>query len=94
MWYNIYGKAGNVKMRVLYDKKVKVKRDFSFEVPDVIERSAENMVEAINSGKLIADCYMAELYNDINNCLHVDIDDEQAEELRNYYIRGGMYEDD
>lgn len=75
-----------------YGVKVK-KKEFDFPISDFLNRSIDNFVNACNNDDILADCYMAELYNDINNSLHVDIDDDQANELRNYYLRGGMYED-
>ncbi len=78
---------------LIYGKKVK-KKEFDFPIPELIISSINDLIEACNSNDLLADCYMDELYNNINNCLHLDIDDYQADELRNYYIRGGMYGDD
>lgn len=77
---------------VLIDGQKVTKKCFNFPVPDIIDRSIDMLVQACNGDDLLADCYMADLYNNINNCLHLDITDEQAEELRDYYIRGGMYE--
>ncbi len=73
--------------------KVK-KKKFSFPISEPLEKAIDNFVNAHNSGDLCEDCYEAELYNDINNSLHIEITDEQAEELRDYYLRGGMYEND
>lgn len=73
-------------MVVRYD--IKIKKNFNFSVPDLIDEP----IQAINNADLLADCYMDNLYNNINNCPHLDITDEQAGELRNYYLRGGMYE--
>lgn len=86
-------KGATVMMVVRYDKKVK-KKSFDFPIPDLVVHSIDLLIEGINSGDLLADCYAAELYNNINNCLHLDFTDEQADELRDYYLRGGMYEDD
>ena len=78
---------------IRYGKKVK-KRDFSFPIPDLVDHSIDLLIEGINSNDLMADCYADDLYNNINNCLHLDFTDEQANELRDYYLRGGMYKDD
>ncbi len=80
-------------MIVKYGKQVK-KKSFDFEVPELIDHSIDLLINGINNDDLMADCYMADLYNNINNCLHLDITDEQADELRDYYLRGGMYKDD
>lgn len=80
-----------ISLVVRYDIKIK-KKNFNFSVPDLIDHSIDELIQAINNGDLLADCYMDNLYNNINNCLHLDITDEQARELRNYYLRGGMYE--
>ena len=75
---------------IRYDKHV-VAKDFDFEIPQFVQDSIDLLINGINSGDLMADCYMSDLANNINNCLHVCLTDSQADELRNYYIRGGMY---
>lgn len=80
-------------MGFIIDGRKVVKKEFDFPIPSLIEHSIDALVEACNSGSSLVDCYMSELYNDINNCLHLDITDDQANELRDYYIRGGMYDD-
>lgn len=74
-------------------RKVK-KKEFDFGIPELLEHSIDELVAACNTNDSLADCYMDNLYNNINNCLHLDLTDEQAEEIRDYYIRGGMYADD
>lgn len=78
-------------MILKYNIKVK-KKTFYFPIPNLIDHSIDALIQAINTDDSLADCYMADLYNNINNCLHLDITDEQADELRDYYLRGGMYE--
>ncbi|MDE5557368.1 MAG: hypothetical protein K2J32_06690 [Ruminococcus sp.] len=78
---------------IIYGKKVKEKK-FDFEIPAIVQSSIERLIKGQNENDMLIDCYMAELACDINSALHVDFTDEQAEELRNYYIRGGMYEND
>ncbi len=80
-------------MVVEYGKTVK-KKTFDFEIPELIDHSIDLLINGINNNDLMADCYADDLYNNINNCLHLDINDDQADELRNYYLRGGMYRDD
>ena len=80
-------------MVVEYGKTVKKKR-FDFEVPELIDHSIDLLINGINNNDLMADCYADDLYNNINNCLHLDINNDQANELRDYYLRGGMYKDD
>ena len=71
--------------------KVEKKTDFTFDIPELIEDSIDLLVNGLNANDSLSDCYMAELYNNINNCLGLDINEEQADEIRDYYIRGGMY---
>lgn len=78
---------------ILIDGKHVKKKEFSFPISEYLGKAIDALVTAINTDDSLADCYMAELYNEINNSLHVDLTDSQAEEVRNYYIRGGMYED-
>lgn len=75
---------------VRYGIKIK-KKNFNFPVLDLIDYSIDELIQVINNNDLLADCYMDNLYNNINNCLNLDITDEQTRELRNYYLRGGMY---
>jgi len=76
---------------LFYGIKVK-KKQFNFPIPEFLDNSINDLITACNTNDSLADCYMDELYNNINNCLHLDIDDEQAREVRDYYINGGMYE--
>lgn len=78
---------------IVYGQKV-TKGEFDFPIPDLIDRSIDDLINACNTNSTLVDCYMSELYNNINNCLHLDITDDQANELRDYYIRGGMYENE
>lgn len=77
---------------LLDNRKIK-KMELDFEIPELLAKSIDNFVKAHNSGDSLVDCYHAELYNDINNCMHTDISDENLERLRDYYIRGGMYDE-
>lgn len=70
------------------------KKQFDFPMPEFLEYAIDNFVKANNSDDSLTDCYLCELYNDINNCMHGDMTDEQLDEIRDYYIRGGMYNDD
>lgn len=78
---------------IIYGRKVKEKK-FDFYIPDLVQNSIDRLIKGCNEDDMLVDCYMSELYNDINNALHVDFTDEQANELRNYYIRGGMYNEE
>ena len=51
------------------------------------------LIEGINSNDLLADCYATELDSNINHYLDIDFDEDQVQELKDYYIRGGMYID-
>lgn len=81
------------EMSVIRDGVKVKKKEFSFPVPELIDHSIDELIHALNTNDSLADCYMSNLYNNINNCLHLDINDDEANELRDYYIRGGMYED-
>ncbi len=81
-------------MGILKDGIHVEKKEFSFPISAYLNDSIDALINACNTNDTCADCYMDELYNDINNSLHVDLTDDQAEELRDYYLRGGMYESD
>lgn len=81
-------------MSILIDGRKVKKKDFGFYMPEFLEDSIDDFINACNTGSSLADCYMSELYNNINNCMHGEMTDEQLEQIRDYYIRGGMYEDD
>lgn len=68
------------------------KKKLSFPISEAFEQSIDNYIQAHNRGDILEDCYKAELQSDINCALNIEINDEQAEELRDYYLRGGMYE--
>lgn len=69
------------------------KKQFSFPLSELMEQSIDNFVQAHNRGDICEDCYLAELQSDINASINVEITEEQANELRDYYLRGGMYAD-
>ena len=74
------------------DKIIPVTRlELNYPISEALSRSIDNFIEAHNSGSILEDCYEAELMCDIKYSLHVELTDEQAEELRDYYLRGGMY---
>ncbi len=73
-----------------YGVKVK-KKEFSFAIPDFLAESIDLLIHGCNSNDLLADCYMDDLYDNINCCRGGELSDEQLEEIRDYYIRGGMY---
>lgn len=77
---------------LIENRKIK-KLKLDFEIPEFLEESIDNFVKAHNSNDSLVDCYQSELYNDINNCMHGEISDEKLDMLRDYYIRGGMYEE-
>jgi len=79
---------------ILIDGKHVKKKKFPFPISKPLDKAIDALITSINTDDILADCYMAELYNEINNSLHVDLTDEQAEQVRNYYIRGGMYDTD
>lgn len=80
-------------MSDINNKKIIIKKNFDFEIPAFLDNSINELINAYNSGSTLVDCYISELYNDINNCMHGDLTDEQLDEIRDYYIRGGMYEE-
>lgn len=48
-------------------------------IPDLVQNSVDRLIKGCNEDDILVDCYMSEL---------------QANELRDYYIRGGMYSDE
>lgn len=79
-------------MSVHHDKTVK-KKEFDFYIPEFVDKAIDMLIEGINNNDLMADCYAAELDSNINHCLDIDFDEEQVNELKNYYIRDGMYDE-
>lgn len=77
---------------LIRNTKVK-KKKFTFLIPDFLNKSIDDLIQACNTNDSLADCYMDDLYNNINNCLHLDLTEEQAAEIRDYYINGGMYDE-
>lgn len=67
--------------------------EVSFPISDIIQNDIDHILEELNSGKKanLADCYMSELYNELNNSIGYDLTEEQAGILRQYYCRGGIY---
>ena len=79
-------------MSVHYGKIVK-KKEFDFYIPEFVDKAIDMLIEGINNNDLMADCYAAELDSNINHYLDIDFDEDQVQELKDYYIRGGMYID-
>lgn len=63
-------------------------KDFGFELPDLIKRDIEDMLDYINNGGQYPDCHIENLRSDINS-FDIDLTEEQQQILRDYYCRGG-----
>lgn len=74
-----------------YEKSVAVKeKPFSFELPKLLKVAISDFIGACNSSINVGAC-MGTLYQEINNALNNGLTPEQAEEIRIYYMFGGMY---
>lgn len=65
-------------------------KQFSFEIPYIIQKDIEGLLEYLNNGGEFPDCHIDNLRSDINS-YDLDLTREQQEELKDYYCRGGIY---
>lgn len=63
----------------------------NFRIPDFLEDDIHAFIQYLNENPTgtLSDCYEAEIRSDINWC--DGLTKEQAELLRNYYVRGGIF---
>lgn len=71
-------------------KKLKI----NFEIPEILEDSINGFVKNLNEqdGNL-ADCYEQDIRNTLNDYDDM-FTDEQLQLLRDYYVKGGIYQND
>jgi len=71
---------------------IKVKKlEIDFEIPDYLEKDINALCEAIEQGALY-DCEESEVYGSINMAMTSgEISVIQADMLRDYYLNGGMW---
>lgn len=72
------------------------KKQLNFEIPKFLDKDIDILIAANNSTNLTVDCELDNLYGSINMCQYGNcITKEQADELREYYLKGGwLYADD
>ena len=65
-------------------------KHFDFEIPYMIQKDIEDMLEYLNNGGKLPDCHIENLRSDINS-FDYDLTHEQQEALKDYYCRGGIF---
>lgn len=69
------------------------KLDIDFEIPELLEEGINGVLKDLNERNgYMADCYEQDIRNTLNGC-DLCLDEEQIELLRDYYCRGGIYEE-
>jgi len=67
----------------------------SFRIPELIQQDIDELLDYLNAGNdpRLADCLISNLKADLNGGSGLDdLTYEQDQELRNYYLRGGIFE--
>lgn len=68
-------------------KKLNIKN-----LPPILEKDIDVLIQVINSGEKIFDCEIGEVLGDINQCESCKlISSPIATMLRDYYVNGGMF---
>lgn len=69
------------------------KLDIDFEIPQLLEDGINDFVNNLNNqnGSLV-DCYQEDIRNTLNGC-DLCLTSEQIELLRQYYCKGGIFND-
>ena len=69
--------------------------DVGVELPEYIEDDIQLLLDYLNAGNniLLSDVYRSNLRLDINSSEGYDFDSDVAEMLRNYYVRGGIFDE-
>ena len=65
-------------------------KEFDFEIPYMIQRDIDGLLDYLNGGGEFPDCHIENLRSDINS-FDIDLTREQQEALKDYYCRGGIY---
>ena len=68
-------------------------KEFNFEIPEMIQKDIDGLITYLNNGGEFPDGHIENLRSDINS-FDIDLTPEEQEELKNYYCRGGIYEQD
>lgn len=64
------------------------KKELDFWIPYYLEHDIDGLIEATNTDSSVWDCWWDEVYGSINMAMSSGaITEEQAEMLRNYYLR-------
>ena len=64
-----------------------------FEIPNLIQNDINRFLDALNNGNTSCeDCYRTEIDCDLK-MFYDEMKRENIETLRDYYVRGGMYEE-
>ena len=69
--------------------------EIDFPIPDVLQEDIDAFLDDLNNkGGRFADCYESEIRSILNSCKDSfsELTPEQDEVLRNYYVRGGIYD--
>ena len=70
------------------------KLELPIQLPKELEHDIDNYVDYINSdiARLSEDCYQCEIISSLKWCKRESLlDDEVISQLKQYYIRGGIY---
>ena len=71
---------------------MKIKKLEIENLPYILDKDIDELINVINSGQKLYDCEMGEVLGDINQCESCKlIDSITAQLLRDYYINGGMF---
>ena len=77
------------------EKRIYKRLDVGVELPEYIEDDIQLLLDYLNAGNniLLSDVYRSNLRLDINSSEGYDFDSDVAEMLRNYYVRGGIFDE-
>lgn len=68
------------------------KLEINFPIPELLETSIEEFLIDLNEkGGKMADCYEQDIRSTLNGC-DLCMTEEQIDLLRQYYCKGGIYE--
>lgn len=66
--------------------------EIGFEIPELLQEDIDNFLRNLNEkGGTLADCYVEEIRNVLNGCDET-LEEGQIALLRDYYVKGGIYE--
>ena len=74
------------------DRKRYKALETDFEIPELLQEDIDNFIQNLNEkGGTLADCYVEEIRSVLNGCDET-LEEGQIALLREYYVRGGIYE--